>query len=99
MLKWLAGDSKFNTLRLKAFHQLDLRIDKQYFYSGWSLMLYTDIQNVYNFKADQPPLLIRVSDSNNLPVTDPSNPLKYSLKYIKNQSGTVLPTIGVIIEF
>ena len=91
--------SKFNTLRLKAFHQLDLRIDKQYFYSGWSLMLYTDIQNVYNFKADQPPLLIRVSDSNNLPVTDPSNPLKYSLKYIKNQSGTVLPTIGVIIEF
>jgi hypothetical protein len=91
--------SKFNTFRLKAFHQLDLRIDKQYFYTGWSLMLYADIQNVYNFKADQPPLLIRVSDSNNLPVTDPSNPLKYSLKYIKNQSGTVLPTIGVIIEF
>ena len=29
--------SKFNTLRLKAFHQLDLRIDKQYFYTGWSL--------------------------------------------------------------
>lgn len=91
--------SKFNSLRLKAFHQLDLRIDKQYFYTGWSLMLYADIQNVYNFKADQPPLLIRVSDSNNGPVSDPSDPLRYSLKYIKNQSGTVLPTIGVIIEF
>lgn len=91
--------SKFNTLRLKSFHQLDIRIDKEYFFSGWSLMLYTDIQNVYNFKADQPPLLIRESDGNNQPVTDPANPSKYSLKYIKNQSGTVLPTIGVIIEF
>ena len=91
--------SKFNSLRLKAFHQLDLRIDKQYFYSGWSLMLYADIQNVYNFKADQPPILIRVSDINKSPVTDPANPLQYSLKYIKNVSGTVLPTIGIIVEF
>jgi hypothetical protein len=91
--------SKFNTLRLNAFHQLDLRIDKQYFYSGWSLMLYADIQNLYNFKADQPPLLIRETDSNGNPVTDPSNPYKYSLKYINNDTGTVLPTIGIIIEF
>ena len=91
--------SKFNSLRLKAFHQLDLRIDKQYFYTGWSLMLYADIQNVYDFKAEQPPLLIRESDSNGNPVTDPVNPLKYSLKYINNNTGTVLPTIGIIIEF
>jgi hypothetical protein len=91
--------SRFNSGRLKAFHQLDLRIDKQYFYTGWSLMLYADIQNVYNHKADQRPLLLRESDSNNLPVTDPENPLKYSLKYITNESGTVLPTIGVIVEF
>jgi hypothetical protein len=91
--------SKFNTLRLKAFHQLDLRIDKQYFFTGWSLMLYVDVQNVYNFQADQPPLLIRESDSNGVPVTDPTNPLKYSLKYIDNKTGTVLPTVGVIIEF
>jgi hypothetical protein len=91
--------SKFNSLRLKAFHQLDLRIDKQYFYTSWSLMLYADIQNVYDFRADQPPILIRESDINKLPVTDPSDPLKYSLKYIKNSSGTVLPTIGIIMEF
>jgi hypothetical protein len=91
--------SKFNTLRLKSFHQLDLRVDKEYFFSGWSLMLYVDIQNVYNFKADQPPLLLRESNENKQPLTDPENPLKYSLKYIDNESGTVLPTIGVIIEF
>ena len=91
--------SKFNSLRLRAFHQLDIRIDKQYFFTSWSLMLYADIQNVYGFKADQPPILIRESDINKVPVTDPSNPLKYSLKYITGTSGTVLPTIGIIIEF
>jgi hypothetical protein len=90
--------SRFNSSRLKAFHQLDLRIDKQFFFKGWSLMLYTDIQNIYNHKADQPALLIRESDSEGLPVTDPLNPSKYLLKYINNESGTVLPTIGVIIE-
>jgi hypothetical protein len=91
--------SKFNSLRLQAFHQLDIRIDKQYFFTGWSLMLYADIQNVYGFKADQPPILIRESDINKVPVTDPSNTLKYSLKYITGTSGTVLPTIGIIMEF
>jgi hypothetical protein len=91
--------SKFNTLRLKAFHQLDVRIDKQYFFGEWSLMLYADVQNLYNQQADQPPLLITESDSNGNPVTDPSNPLKYSLKYLNNTTGTVLPTIGIIIEF
>jgi len=91
--------SKFNSLRLKAFHQLDIRIDKQYFFTGWSLMLYADVQNVYNFKANQPALLIRESDTNAMPVTDPSDPLKYSLKYLNNETGTVLPTIGIIMEF
>jgi hypothetical protein len=91
--------SRFNTGRLKAFHQLDIRVDKQYFFNNWSLMLYTDIQNLYNHKADQPALLIRESDSNGIPVTDPLNSLKYRLKYLDNESGTVLPTIGIIIEF
>lgn len=91
--------SKFNSARLKPFHQLDIRVDKQYYFNKWSLMLYVDIQNLYNHKADQPDLLIRETDNNGNPVTDPSNPLKYKMKYLKNESGTVLPTIGIIIEF
>jgi outer membrane receptor for ferrienterochelin and colicin len=91
--------SLFNTERLKAFHQLDIRVDKQYFFSKWSLMLYADVQNVYNHKADQPDFLIRESDSNGNPVTNPSDPLKYSLKFLESEVGTVLPTVGVIIEF
>jgi len=91
--------SRFNSERLKAFHQLDLRVDKQYFFKGWSLMLYTDVQNVYNHQADQPAILIRESDSGGNPVIDPMDPQKYKLKFIDGSSGTVLPTIGVIIEF
>ncbi len=91
--------TKFNTERLKSFHQLDLRIDKQYFFSGWSLMLYADVQNLYNHQSDQPAILLRESDQNGNPVTDPDDPLRYSLKFIEGSSGTVLPSIGIIVEF
>lgn len=91
--------SRYNTLRLKAFHQLDIRLDKQYFFDKWSLMLYADVQNVYNHKADQPSLLVRVTDQNKVPVDDPSDPAKYYLRYIESEGATVLPTVGIIVEF
>ena len=62
-------------------------------------MLYADVQNVYNHKADQPAILVRQSDVNGIPLTDPGDPTKYLLKYLEGESGTVLPTIGIIIEF
>jgi hypothetical protein len=62
-------------------------------------MLYVDVQNVYNHKADQQSILLRDSDADGNPVTDPGNPLNDSLKFIDGESGTVLPTIGVIFEF
>ena len=91
--------TQFNSLRLKGFNQLDIRVDKRYFYKNWSLMLYVDIQNVLNSKAGQPPILIRDNDLNSIPATNPSDPSRYVLKYISGTSGTVLPTVGVIVEF
>ena len=91
--------NKFNENRLKAFHQLDLRVDKSWYYNNWSLMLYFDVQNAYNFKADQQDYLVRVEDATGNPVTDPNDPNKYLLKTIKSNSGTVLPTLGIMIEF
>ncbi len=91
--------SKFNKERLSAFHQLDLRVDKSWYYNKWSLMLYFDIQNAYNFKSDQQDYLIRQEDSTGKPLTDPYNPNKYLLKTIAGSGGTVLPTIGIMIEF
>ncbi len=62
-------------------------------------MLYFDVQNAYNFKADQQDYLVRVEDENGKPLTDPNDPNKYVLKTLKNTSGTVLPTLGIMIEF
>jgi hypothetical protein len=91
--------SRFNKERFSAFHQLDLRVDKSWYYNNWSLMLYFDIQNAYNFKADQQEYLVRQEDGNGNPLTDPANPGKYLLKTIESRGGTVLPTIGIMIEF
>jgi TonB family protein len=38
----------YNSARLPPFHQLDIRVDKEWLFSQWSLDVYLDIQNVYN---------------------------------------------------
>jgi hypothetical protein len=92
--------SQLNSVRLDPFHQLDIRIDKQYFYNKWSLMLYLDIQNVYNFKSDEPDKFIPQSDANGDFIVDPSNPERYLMKTIVSDgAGTVLPSIGIIVQF
>ena len=84
---------KFNSIRFGAFHQLDIRVDKSYFFSKWTLNCYLDIQNLYNFKADE--------QSKYLPDgINASDPTRYNLKEIPaDGSGTILPTIGIIVEF
>lgn len=91
---------RLNARRLEPFHQLDLRVDKQYFFDQWSLMLYLDVQNVYNFTADEPPVLIRRTDEKGDPLVDPNNPGRYLLKKLQvEESGNILPSVGVIVEF
>jgi len=88
--------NKYNTELLNVFHQLDLRVDKQYYFKKWSLNLYLDISNLYNFKAQQPDVLVQVRNANGKPVQ--KDPLNYELKYLPSESGTVLPTLGIIVE-
>lgn len=42
--------SDYNSLRLPPNHSLDLRVDKKWFFSSWTLITYIDIQNIYNRK-------------------------------------------------
>jgi hypothetical protein len=88
----------FNTLRLGSFHQLDIRIDKEFFFRKWSLNLYLDIQNLYDFKADVAPEYTNLDVEGN-PVIDPTDPSRYMLRVIESETGTILPTVGVIVEF
>ena len=89
---------KYNENRLSSFQQLDLRVDKEFFFKKWSLNVYLDIQNLYNFKAEQPAELVQVLDSNGNPVIKTDDPSRYELKYLSSESGTVLPTVGIIVE-
>lgn len=89
--------NRFNTERLKPFHQLDVRIDKQFFFKRWSLMLYADVQNVYGFKAQSAPEYTNLTPEGEINIS-PSDPDKYVLRKLDFYSGTVLPTIGIIIE-
>ncbi len=91
--------TKINTERLPAFHQLDLRIDKKYYFEKWNLNWYVDIQNAYNFEAQQPPLLVPVYDDQGDILVDPNDPTRYQLRFLENTAGTILPTVGLIIEF
>jgi hypothetical protein len=91
--------SRFNEKRLDAFHQLDVRVDKSYFFDKWSLMLYLDIQNIYNFKINEPGRYIVQTDDQGNPVVRDDDPSRYVLKPIKSESGTILPTVGVMVEF
>lgn len=92
--------SQLNALRLDPFHQLDIRIDKQFFLDKWSLMFYIDVQNLYNFKSDEPDKLITQTDQNGNLLIDIDDPARYDLKRIKsNGTGTVLPSLGIIVQF
>ncbi|HRY32156.1 MAG TPA: TonB-dependent receptor [Bacteroidales bacterium] len=90
---------RFNAMRLPAFHQLDIRIDKAWYFSKWSLMLYMDVQNLYNFKAVQPDFFVNYG-ADGLPdiYIDPQGVERYRLRAVKNDSGTILPTIGIMVE-
>jgi len=89
---------RLNEQRTDAYHQLDIRVDKKYYFDKWNLNVYLDIQNVYNFVLEQQRFIDVVRDESGNPVTDPERPAYYQPKFIDNESGTILPTIGIIVE-
>jgi hypothetical protein len=91
--------SRFNELRLSPFHQLDIRVDKAYYFKLWTLRFYIDIQNVYNFKSDEQAPLVREANADGSILPPSGVPQRYSLKSLTGDgAGTILPTIGVIID-
>ena len=90
--------TRLNKERFSAFHQLDVRIDKSYYLNKVTAKFYIDIQNIYNFQAEQQDIIIREQDENgNFILID--NGARYKLRRVKNTTGTILPTIGIILEF
>ena len=90
---------QLNEFRNPASHGLDMRLDKKWYFKKWAVNAYIDIQNIYNFQAvGQPYLDVERNDSGD-PIEDPDNPQSYQISEIDNISGTVLPSIGLMIDF
>lgn len=95
--------SQFNQLRFESFNQLDLRVDKEWYLKRVTINVYLDIQNVLNSKSTSSTFLIQDLDDNGNPVienpSDPADLQRYRMKELESTAGTILPTVGVIIEF
>lgn len=88
-----------NSERSPTSYQVDVRLDKKYFFDKWSLNLYLDIENITNAIVELEPFIDVVRDGNDQPVVDPEDPSRYLLTTIPNTNGTILPSIGVVVEF
>lgn len=75
------------------------RFGKGWYFEKWSLNLYLDIQNLYGYVAETPPVFTVQTDENDQPLVDPNDPSRYQYDILETSSGTVLPTLGVIVEF
>ena len=91
--------NQLNTQRTSFSFGLDMRLDKKYFFNNWGLDVYVDIQNILNQKTASAPFLNMKRDENGNAIEDPNKPGYYQPYLINNESGTLLPTVGVIVEF
>lgn len=91
--------NQLNTERYENYHQLDIRVDKTWYWKHFSLNFYFDIQNVYGSESKEQGYLIPTVDENGARIIDTNDSSKYVLETVENTSGTILPRFGVIIDF
>lgn len=92
--------SRLNAERLGTFSQLDVRVDKVWYFKRSSLNLYMDIQNFLNKEYIGQPTLIASQDAAGNLITDPNAAVpSYKGEYLVNSNGFLQPSIGVIFDF
>lgn len=88
--------AEYNSKRLKTFNQLDLRIDKFFFFRKLMFGVYVDLQNALNTKYRDPDALLSTGI-----IENPDAPLdqqRYRMKTIRQESGTIVPTLGISLR-
>jgi hypothetical protein len=97
--------SRINSQRLSAFNAADIRIDKKWNFKKTTLDFYIDITNFYGSEAKEADLYtFKRNAANTAFVTTDGKPLMPDGSnavpvYLKNSQSTILPSIGLIIEF
>ncbi|GAB1474285.1 TonB-dependent receptor [Bacteroidota bacterium] len=90
-------NSQYNSLYLKQFNQLDVRVDKEFYFKKFALKVYLDIQNALNKKYKESDVL--VSTGRVINPQAPYSEQRYEMKRISIENGVLLPSIGVTVEF
>ncbi|MEO0897416.1 MAG: TonB-dependent receptor [Bacteroidota bacterium] len=88
-----------NTERIAAFSQLDIRVDKKWFFDKWSLNLFIDIQNVTNAAIPGPPVLDVIRNSEGVPQINEMMPNSYQYQFLENNLGLLQPTLGIVVTY
>ena len=94
--------SQYNSARFSPFHQLDLRVDKEWFLDNLTLNLYFDIQNLYNYTTEGSEFLVQELDGEDPIIANPEAPLpdqRYRMFSETTTVGTLLPSVGIIVKF
>jgi len=97
--------SRINSMRLSAFNAADIRFDKKWNFKKTTLDFYIDITNFYGSEAKQADLYtFKRNQANTAFVTTDGLPIKADGSnaipvYLKNSQSTILPSIGLIVEF
>ncbi len=90
---------RLNAARNGPLHQLDMRFDKRWNRTHSSINLFIDVQNLYAFQPKLAPILLVDRDANGVPIEDPLNPGSYKTHFTREDTGSLLPTIGLTLEF
>ena len=97
--------SNTNTLSLKAFNASDIRIDKKWNFRRFTIDVFLDVQNWYSATAfGIPQYTFKRNADNTAFVTTDGQPIEQNGSnaiplLLPNEDGSLLPTIGFIIEF
>ncbi|MCH2022481.1 MAG: TonB-dependent receptor [Saprospiraceae bacterium] len=92
--------SQLNTLRLGLNYSIDLRIDYKWFFPKWSFNLYLDIQNIPGVITGTSSLILDEDVNGNPQIENFGMPNQsYKLKEIDPIPGTIIPTLGIIVQY
>ena len=89
--------TRYNEERLPPFTQVDIRIDKTFYLKRCMLGFYIDLQNIAGSKLKQADVLMSTEV-----IKNPDAPIaeqRYVMKSLKQESGTLLPTLGITFEY
>lgn len=92
--------NRLNEFRFDGFNRLNFRVTRKWFFKRFNLDVYFDMQNALGASVQGEPFYIVDPDASPQTFSDPlTGRERYRLRELENESGTAIPSIGLIFEF